>query len=144
VNREMRPEYDLRRVMDIAEAADILRVSRSRINTWIEEGKLESCEISGISHRMVVVPSIVPDCIADPARKNASSGPVVKASQPLGSPAPRNPELPEMDPSFFEAAGTLLKAAEQIKRLVSRGTLAVVDGKVTIEPVAAYKAFLHS
>jgi excisionase family DNA binding protein len=134
-----RPVYDLNRVMDISEAAAILRVSKKHVYAWIEEGELEACETPGICSRMVVVPSIIPESSAEPAQRRPSSKLVVKAPHSVGLPAPRNPALEGIDPSFLEAASKLIMTAEQITRLVSRGTLAVVDGKITRECVAAYK-----
>jgi excisionase family DNA binding protein len=144
MNLNTRPVYDPSRVMEIPEAADRLRVSKKQINAWIEEGQLESYQIAGISDRMVVVPSIIPEFIAEQARRKELPRLVDKAPQSVDSPAPRNPELQDIDPSFLEAASKLLKTAEQIKRLVSTGTLVVVDGTITSESMAAYKEFLHS
>ena len=76
--------------MEILEAAELLQVSQKQINTWIEEGKLEVCHITGISNRMVVVPPIIPEFLAEQAQRNDSSELVIKAPQPLDSPAPRN------------------------------------------------------
>jgi hypothetical protein len=144
LNLNARLVFDPSRIMEISEAADKLRVSKKQINAWIEEGWLESYQIPGISNRLVVVPSIISEFIAAQARRKELPRLVVTTPQPVDSPAPRNPELQDIDPSFLEAASQLLKTAEQIKRLVSTGTLVVVDGTITSESMAAYKAFLSS
>jgi hypothetical protein len=138
------PVDDLSRVIEIPEAAAMLRVSQNQVHTWIEEGQLASCRVPGISHRMVVVPPSIPEFLAKQIERQRSSGLAVNCPRRAGSPAPLNPDLQDIDPSFLEAASRLLKTAEQIKRLVSRGTLVVIDGAITPESMAAYREFLHS
>jgi hypothetical protein len=136
--------YDLNRVMEISEAADLMRVSQTQINTWIEQGRLALCQITGISNPMVVVPQSISEFVAEQVPSPETSRLVSKGPQAVGSPAPRNPDLEGLDPSFLEAASKLLKTAEQIKRLIGTGTLVVVDGTITQESMTAYKKFLHS
>jgi hypothetical protein len=144
MNVKTRPVDDLNRVIEVPEAAAMFRVSQKQVNTWIEEGKLALYEIPGISNRMVVLPSSIPEFVARQLGTVRSSGVVITDRRRAGSPAPPNPDLHDIDPSFLEAASKLLKTTEEIKRLISKGTLVVVDGAITPESVAAYKAFLHS
>ena len=135
---------DFNRVIEVPEAAAMLRVSQKQVNSWIEEGELALYQIPGISNRMVVLPSSIPEFVAKQLGGQKSSGVVIKDPQRAGSPAPLNPDLHDIDPSFLEAASKLLKTTEEIKRLISKGTLVVVDGAITPESVTAYKEFLHS
>jgi hypothetical protein len=144
MNVNTRPVDDLNRVIEVPEAAAMFRVSEKQVNTWIEEGKLALYQIPGISNRMVVLPSSIPEFVARQLGENKSSGVVIKGPQRAGSPAPLNPDLHGIDPSFLEAASTLLKTTEEIKRLISKGTLVVVDGAITPESVTAYREFMHS
>jgi hypothetical protein len=144
MNVKTRPVDDLGRVIEIPEAAAMFRVSQKQINTWIEEGKLALYQIPGISDRMVVLPSSIPEFVAKQLGGHRSSGAVINDRQRADSAALPNPDLRDIDPSFLEAGSKLLKTTEEIKRLISKGTLVVVDGAITPESVTAYQEFLHS
>jgi hypothetical protein len=144
MNLHARPVYDLSRVMEIPEAAEILQVSQKQINTWIAEGVLELYRIPGFSNQLVVVPPDIPEFRDGQHKRLKSSETVIRTLQPTESAAPSRPELQNLDPSFLEAASTLLKTVEQIQGLVMKGTIVVRDGAITPESVAAYREFLHS
>jgi hypothetical protein len=130
--------------MEIPEAAEILHVSQKQINSWIEEGVLELYRIPGFSNQLVVVPPDIPDFLDVQNKKLKSSETVIRALQPTESAAPPKQELQNLDPSFLEAASTLLKTVEQIQGLVRKGAIVVRDGAITPESIAAYREFLHS
>jgi hypothetical protein len=141
---DSRPLYDLSRVMEIPEAAEILQVSQKQINAWIDEGVLELYRTPGFSNQLVLVPSNIPDFRDSQNKRLTSSETVIRTLQPTESAAPSKPELQNLDPSFREAASTLLKTVEQIQGLVRKGAIIVRDGAITPESVAAYRKFLHS
>src|ERR1700682_3472364 len=103
-----RPVYDLSRVMEIAEAAEMLQVSQKQINAWIDEGVLELYRIPGLSNQLVVVPPDIPDFRDRQDKRRTSAETVIRTLQPIESAAPSKPELQNLDPSFLEAASTLL------------------------------------
>jgi hypothetical protein len=144
MNLQSRPVHDLSRVMEIPEAAEILQVSQKQINDWIDDGVLELYRIPGFSNQLVVVPSDIPDFLDEQNKRPKSSETVIRTQQPAESAAPPKPELQNLDPSFLEAASTLLKTVEQIQGLVRKGAIVVRDGAITPESVAAYREFLHS
>jgi hypothetical protein len=144
MNVKTRPVDDLGRVIEIPEAAAMFRVSQKQVNTWIEEGKLALYQIPGISDRMVVLPSSIPEFVAKQLGGHRSSGAVINDRRRADAAARPNPDLRDIDPSFLEAGSKLLKTTEEIKRLISKGTLVVVDGAITPESVTAYQEFLHS
>jgi len=136
--------YDLNRVIEVAEASEILHVSQKQINTWIDEGKLDLYHIPGIRDRLVVVPANIAVLRDERDNRMKSSEIAIGTPQPTESAAPSKPELQNIDPSFLEASSKLLKTVEQIQGLVSKGTIVVLDGAITPESVAAYREFLHS
>jgi hypothetical protein len=144
MNLHARPAYDLSRVMEIAEAAKILQVNQTQITAWIDAGVLEWHRIPGFSNQLVVVPLDIPDFLDVQNKRLKSSETVMRILQPTESAAPPKPELQNLDPSFLEAASTLLKTVEQIQGLVRKGAIVVRDGAITPESVAAYRQFLHS
>ena len=144
MDRHSRPAYDLSRIMEIAEAAEVLQVSEKQINAWIDEGVLELCRIPQFSNQLVVVPADIPEFRDGRHKRLKSSETVIRTLQPTESAAPSRPELQNLDPSFLEAASTLLKTVEQIQGLVRKGAIVVRDGAITPESVAAYRKFLHS
>jgi hypothetical protein len=144
MNLQSGPVYDLSRVMEIPEAAEILQVSQRQINAWIAEGVLELYRIPGFSNQLVVVPPDIPDFLDAQNKRLKSSETFVRTVQPDESAAPPKPELQNLDPSFLEAASTLLKTVEQIQGLVRKGAIVVRDGVITHESVAAYREFLQS
>jgi hypothetical protein len=144
MNLHARPVYDLNRVMEIPEAAEVLQVTQRQINAWIDEGVLELYRIPGCSNQLVVVPEDIPDFRDEQNNRLKSSAPVINPLQPAESAAPPKPEFQNLDPSFREAASTLLKTVEQIQGLVRKGAIVVRDGAITPESVAAYRKFLHS
>src|ERR1700689_185174 len=98
MNVKTRTVDDLDRMIEVPEAAAMFRVSQKQLNTWIEEGKLASYQVPGISNRMVVLPSSIPEFISEQVERQKSSGLVFKGPQRAGSPAPLNPDLQDIDP----------------------------------------------
>ena len=145
MNLHARPVYDLSRVMEIPEAAEILQVSQKQINTWIAEGVLELYRIPGFSNQLVVVPPDISDFLdVQNKRLKSSETTVIRILQPTESAAPPKPELQNLDPSFLEAASRLLKTVEQIQGLVRKGAIVVHDGAITPQSIAAYRELLYS
>jgi hypothetical protein len=144
MNRKARHVYDLDRVMDVKEAADLFGVSQKQINTWIGEDRLELYQIPGISSRMVVVPRSISQFIDQHEKDGQTAVTATRSARDAGSGGPSEQEGQNIDRSFLEAASTLLKTVEQIKGLVDKGTIIAIDGKLTPKSVATYKEFLQS